>query len=68
MLRQGPEENFTVWSVHGWTAEKLEEHTEVYPNSAVYRGVKADLRGDYPKGRKFTWHGFIFHDKDHRSA
>jgi hypothetical protein len=24
----------------------------------VHRGVKADLRADYVKGREFTWHGF----------
>ena len=31
---------------------------EPYPNDTVFRGVKADLRSDYPKGRKVTWHGF----------
>lgn len=31
---------------------------EPYPNGAVFRGVKADLRENYPKGREFTWHGF----------
>jgi len=34
------------------------KHVEVYPNGNVYRGVKADLRADYPKDREFTWHGF----------
>jgi hypothetical protein len=31
---------------------------EPYPNDTVFRGVKADLRSDYPEGRKVTWHGF----------
>ena len=31
---------------------------EPYQNDTVFRGVKADLRSDYPKGRKVTWHGF----------
>eukprot|EP01046_Picozoa_sp_COSAG06_P030003 COSAG06_NODE_2825_length_6217_cov_39.483164_5_plen_311_part_00 len=31
---------------------------EPYPNDTVFRGVVADLRSDYPKGRKVTWHGF----------
>jgi hypothetical protein len=31
---------------------------EPYPNDTVFRGVKDDLRSDYPKGRKVTWHGF----------
>ena len=34
------------------------KHVEVYPNGNVYRGVKADLRADYPEDREFTWHGF----------
>ena len=29
-----------------------------YPNSNVTRGVKADLKADYPEGREFTWYGF----------
>ena len=32
---------------------------EPYPDGAssdtVYRGVKADLSDEYPKGREFTW-------------
>jgi hypothetical protein len=31
---------------------------EPYPNDTVFRGVRADLRSDYPEGRKVTWHGF----------
>lgn len=31
---------------------------EAYPNDTVFRGVKADLRAEYPKGRKIVWHGF----------
>ena len=31
---------------------------EPYPNDTVFRGVKADLRADYPEGRSVTWHGF----------
>jgi hypothetical protein len=31
---------------------------EPYPNKQVFRGVKADLRDQYPTGRKVTWHGF----------
>ena len=31
---------------------------EAYPNISVFRGVKADLKADYPEGREFTWHGF----------
>ena len=31
---------------------------EVYVGVSVFRGVKADLRAQYPKGREFTWHGF----------
>ena len=31
---------------------------EPYQNDTVFRGVKADLCSDYPKGRKVTWHGF----------
>eukprot|EP01047_Picozoa_sp_COSAG01_P071427 COSAG01_NODE_11080_length_2011_cov_2.835774_1_plen_490_part_10 len=31
---------------------------EPYPNVEVFRGVKSDLKADYPKGREFTWHGF----------
>ena len=30
---------------------------EPYPNGEVYRGVKADLRAEYPEGRVFSWHG-----------
>ena len=33
-------------------------HIEPYPSGTVFRGVKADLRSDYPAGRKVTWHGF----------
>eukprot|EP01046_Picozoa_sp_COSAG06_P044397 COSAG06_NODE_5975_length_3174_cov_8.128130_3_plen_350_part_00 len=29
-----------------------------YPNTSVTRGVKADLKADYPEGREFTWYGF----------
>ena len=29
-----------------------------YPNDTVFRGVKADLRADYPEGRRVIWHGF----------
>ena len=32
--------------------------TKPFPNGTVTRGVKADLRDDYKKGREFTWHGF----------
>ena len=32
---------------------------EPFPSDTVFRGVKADLRADYPKGRKVTWHGFV---------
>ena len=28
-----------------------------YPNSQVFRGVKADLRSQYPKGRIVVWYG-----------
>lgn len=31
---------------------------EPYPNGIVMRGVKKDLRQDYPKGREVVWHGF----------
>ncbi len=31
---------------------------EAYPNTSVFRGVKADLRAHYPKGREVTWYGF----------
>ena len=31
---------------------------EAYGNHTVYRGVKSDLRSDYPEGRRVTWHGF----------
>ena len=24
----------------------------------MYRGVRADLRAEYPEGREVTWHGF----------
>lgn len=30
-----------------------------YSRNQIYRGVKMDLRAKYPKGRRFTWHGFI---------
>eukprot|EP01045_Picozoa_sp_COSAG04_P035055 COSAG04_NODE_7932_length_1045_cov_0.902748_2_plen_183_part_00 len=34
------------------------KQTKPFPNGTVNRGVKADLKEDYQKGREFTWHGF----------
>ena len=31
---------------------------EPYGNGTVVRGVKLDLKLDYPEGREFTWHSF----------
>ena len=31
---------------------------EPYPNCAVFRGVKADLKAQYAEGREVTWYGF----------
>jgi hypothetical protein len=31
---------------------------EPFPNDVVFRGVKADLCAEYPKGREVTWHSF----------
>jgi hypothetical protein len=40
------------------TALKHLKQVKPYPASTVFRGVKADLRADYPEGREITWHGF----------
>jgi hypothetical protein len=31
---------------------------EPYPDKQVFRGVKTDLKDQYPEGRKVTWYGF----------
>ena len=40
------------------TTVKYMAQIEAYPNDTVFRGVRADLRAEYPKGRKVVWHGF----------
>jgi hypothetical protein len=49
---------FTPYSQYMVGLVKHMKGIEVYPNHQVFRGVKADLRDQYPQGRKVTWHGF----------
>ena len=49
---------FTPYSQYMVGLVKHMKGIEVYPNHQVFRGVKVDLRDQYPQGRKVTWHGF----------
>jgi len=41
-----------------WLLLRAMYYLQPYPGTIVHRGVKKDLRNDYPAGREFTWQGF----------
>mmetsp|Transcript_145775 Transcript_145775/g.257086 ORF Transcript_145775/g.257086 Transcript_145775/m.257086 type:complete len:481 (-) Transcript_145775:83-1525(-) len=47
-----------------WLLVRALASLQPYLGTVVHRGVKLDLRSDYPQGREFTWQGFTSTTKD----